>query len=77
WKANWLPGMTQIGVSDEVFYDFDAERISANWFVPLKLSFKPSKYFSCAFAYRLTSANRGDGDWTHTHVWEFSGSLSL
>ncbi|MGB0372161.1 MAG: DUF2490 domain-containing protein [Opitutales bacterium] len=75
WKGDWLPGLKSFGVSNEVFYDLDASRISGNWLMPVKLNFEPADFFKGSLGYQIASSKRGNGDWSHKHVLALSGSL--
>jgi hypothetical protein len=78
WKANWLPGMSWIGVKNEVFYDFAADRWNLNWFYPLTLGFNLTDDFGCSVGYQIASSYRASSDrWRHTDILALGGNYSF
>lgn len=75
WKASWLPGMTTIGMANEIFYDFAADRWNANWFAPIVLGFSWHEDFRASVGYQITSSYRPTTDnWRHSNVLLLNGT---
>ena len=72
---SWHP-MHSAYSSNEVFHDFDRERISENRFVPMGLRFRLNEKTHLRFFYMLRSL-RGLEQWRHAHVVGTGMSLFL
>lgn len=78
WKAQWLPGMTWVGVKNEIFYDFSADRWNTNWFYPLTLGFKITDHFNVSIGYQIASSYKASLDsWRHTDVVALGGDYAF
>ncbi|KAF0093338.1 MAG: hypothetical protein E1N59_2932 [Puniceicoccaceae bacterium 5H] len=78
YAADWLPGLTSVSCSNEVFYDFNAERINQDRINPLKLNFKINDRCKTSVFYLYQAQRVGlSEDWTGTHVIGASTSFNF
>lgn len=71
----WEP-LEAVFASDEIFYDFDRDRVSENRLVPVGIYLRLRDGVGLRLGYLLRSA-RSRGDWVQTHVMATTISLSL
>jgi hypothetical protein len=76
WRTpQWEP-LAAVFVSNELFYDFDRNKVSENRVIPAGLSFRLTDKARLSIHYMLRSV-RGAEHWRHDHVLGTGLSLSL
>lgn len=69
WKTSWLPRMTRIEISDEVYYDYRQHIASENQFRPADLFFRLSDAVSLNLFVQIQSKHSdGEGSWGNNYI---------
>ena len=67
--ANWFPGLEEIAVGNEFFYDFDADKYNQNRLYPLRAKFRLTPKLGLTLYYMVLSERDSQSNgWQHTHV---------
>ncbi|MDP0500274.1 MAG: DUF2490 domain-containing protein [Verrucomicrobiota bacterium JB022] len=79
YKAAWLPGMTSVSIANEIYYDFNAERLMTNRFYPVMLGFKINDHIKASTYYMYQSGRTAvqSDDWAGFHVIGVSSTFSF
>lgn len=77
YPAKWLPGMSSIGIGNEVFVEFDDTRVTLNRFYPIMVTFKALGGKISPYAMYQTKRVGSTNDWRENWVLGTSGSWSF
>ncbi len=67
--ANWFPGLQEIAVGNEFFYDFEKKLYNQNRLYPLRAKFKLTPKLGLTLYYMVLSERDSQSNgWRHTHV---------
>jgi len=77
YPADWLPGMSSIGIGNEVFVEFDDTRITVNRFYPLRVTFKAAGGKVTPYLLYQTKRSGNTDNWSEGWILGTSASYSF